>query len=125
VRKHEEPKSSLPGRLHPFAISQPEHAIHNLLLAKGALLAAAAATGLASVLSGLRLTPQAPKGATPIDSGASPAPEMSEEAAELLRLVNVLGDVNIGILGGVITVSTILSMKSKESLRWALASYPK
>jgi hypothetical protein len=50
---------------------------------------------------------------------------MSEEAAGLLRLVNVLGDVNIGILGGVIAVSTILSMKGNESLRWALASYPK
>lgn len=74
------------------------------------------------MLSGLRLTRQAPRGATPIDSGASPAPEMSEEAAGLLRLVNVLGDVNIGILGGVIAVSTILSMKGNESLRWALAS---
>jgi hypothetical protein len=94
----------------------------NLVLAKDVLLAAAAATGLASVLSGLRLTRQAPKGATPIDSGASPAPEMSEEAAGLLRLVNVLGDMNIGILGGVIAVSTILSMKGNESLRWALAS---
>jgi hypothetical protein len=47
---------------------------------------------------------------------------MSDEAAKLLRRVNVLGDVNLAVLGGVIAVSTILSMKANESLRWSLAS---
>ncbi len=94
----------------------------NLVLAKDALLATAAVTGLASVVNGLRLARQAPEGATPIDSGVSPAPEMSDEAAGLLRVVNVLGDVNIAVLGGVIAVSTILSMKANESLRWSLVS---
>jgi hypothetical protein len=47
---------------------------------------------------------------------------MSEEAATLLRRVNLLGDANIAILGGVIAVSTILSMKANESLGWSLAS---
>lgn len=94
----------------------------NLVLAKDALLATAAVTGLASVINGLRLTRQAPEGATPIDSGVTPAPEMSEEAARLLRVVNVLGDVNIGVLGGIIALSTILSMKGNESLTWSVAS---
>jgi hypothetical protein len=74
------------------------------------------------MISGLQLTRQAPDGATPIDSGVSPAPEMSEEAARLLRRVNVLGNVNIAVLGGVIAVSTILSMKANESVRWSLVS---
>src|SRR5919112_17869 len=65
----------------------------------------AIATWLISMISGLQLTRQAPDGATPIDSGVSPAPEMSEEAARLLRRVNVLGNVNIAVLGGVIAVS--------------------
>jgi hypothetical protein len=95
---------------------------NNLVRTKDALLATAAATGLASIISGLQLTHQAPNGATPIDSGVSPAPEMSEEAARLLRRVNVLGNVNIGVLGSVIAVSTILSMKANESLGWSLAS---
>ena len=94
----------------------------NLVLAKDALLATAAVTGLASVVNGLRLARQAPEGATPIDSGVTPAPEMSDETAGLLRVVNVLGDVNIAVLGGVIAVSTILSMKANESLRWSLVS---
>jgi hypothetical protein len=47
---------------------------------------------------------------------------MSEEAARLLRRVNVLGNVNIAVLGGVIAVSTILSMKASESVRWSLLS---
>src|ERR671920_14896 len=82
----------------------------------------AIATWLISMISGLQLTRQAPDGATPIDSGVSPAPEMSEEAARLLRRVNVLGNVNIAVLGGVIAVSTILSMKANESVRWSLLS---
>ena len=82
----------------------------------------AIATWLISMISGLQLSRQAPDGATPLDSGVSPAPEMSEEAARLLRRVNVLGNVNIAVLGGVIAVSTILSMKAKESVRWSLVS---
>lgn len=95
---------------------------NNLVRVKDALLATAAVTGLASVVSGLALTRQAPEGATPIDSGVTPAPEMSDEAARLLRRVNLLGNANIAVLGGVIAVSTILSMKANESLRWSLAS---
>lgn len=95
---------------------------NNLVRAKDALLATAAVTGLASMLSGLSLSRQAPEGAVPLDSGVSPAPEMSDEAARLLRRVNVLGDVNIAVLGGAIAVSTILSMKANESLRWSIAS---
>ena len=95
---------------------------NNLVRTKDALLATAAATGLISMISGLQLTRQAPDGAVPIDSGVSPAPEMSEEAARLLRRVNVLGNVNIAVLGGVIAVSTILSMKASESVRWSVLS---
>lgn len=93
-----------------------------LVLAKDALLATAAGTGLASMLSGLSLSRQAPEGATPIDSGTTPAPEMSDEAARLLRRVNILGNVNVAVLGSVIAVSTILSMKAGESTRWAAVS---
>jgi hypothetical protein len=95
---------------------------NNLVRTKDALLATAAVTGLASMISGLSLSRQAPEGAVPLDSGVSPAPEMSDEAARLLRRVNVLGDVNIAVLGGAIAVSTILSMKANQSLRFSIAS---
>ena len=94
----------------------------NLVLLKDALLATAAGTGLASILSGLSLSRQAPDGATPIDSGVTPAPEMSDEAARLLRRVNVLGNVNLAVLGSIVAVSTILSMKAAASTRWAAIS---
>lgn len=95
---------------------------NNLVRTKDALLATAAVTGLVSMLSGLSLSRQAPDGAVPLDSGVSPAPEMSDEAARLLRRVNLLGNVNIAVLGGVIAVSTILSMKANQSLRFSIAS---
>lgn len=109
-------RSSISGR---YALDEEAN---NLVRAKDALLATAAVTGLASIISGLSLSGQAPEGATPIDSGVRPAPEMSEEAARLLRRVNLLGDANIAILAGAIAVSTILSMKANESLRWSIAS---
>ncbi len=95
---------------------------NNLVRTKDALLATVAVTGLVSMLSGLSLSRQAPDGAVPLDSGVSPAPEMSDEAARLLRRVNLLGNVNIAVLGGVIAVSTILSMKANQSLRFSIAS---
>ena len=95
---------------------------NNLVRAKDALLATAAVTGLTSMLSGLSLSRQAPDGAVPLDSGVSPAPEMSEEAARLLRRVNVLGNVNIAVLGGAIAVSTILSQKAGKSVGWSALS---
>ncbi len=109
-------RSSISGR---FALDKEAN---NLVRTKDALLATAAATGLASMVSGLALTRQAPEGAIPIGSGLTPAPETSDEAARLLRRVNVLGNVNIAVLGTVIAVSTILSMKANKSLRWSLAS---
>ena len=109
-------RSTISGR---YALSEETN---NMVRAKDALLATSAVTGLASMLSGLSLTRQAPDGAVPLDSGVSPAPEMSDEAANLLRRVNVLGNVNIAVLGATIAVSTILSMRATESLRFSIAS---
>ncbi len=95
---------------------------NNLVRTKDALLATAAVTGLISMLSGISLSRQAPDGAVPLDSGVSPAPEMSDEAARLLRRVNLLGNVNVAVLGAAIAVSTILSMKANQSLRFSIAS---
>jgi hypothetical protein len=109
-------RSSISGR---YALGDEAN---NLVRTKDALLATAAVTGLASMISGLSLSRQAPEGAVPLDSGTSPAPEMSEEAAKLLRRVNVLGNVNIAVLGGAIAVSTILSMKANQSVRFSIFS---
>jgi hypothetical protein len=93
-----------------------------LVLAKDALFVATALTGLASIISGLRLSRQAPEGATPIQTGTEPAPETPEEVAGLLRTVNVLGDVSLGLIGSIIAVTTILSQKAGRSTRWSVVS---
>lgn len=90
-----------------------------LVLTKDVLFLAAILGGLASIIAGSRLTQTAPDGAVPIESGTEPSSETPEEAAKLLRLVNVLGNVNIVIIGAIITVSTILSMKAVQSTRWS------
>jgi hypothetical protein len=94
----------------------------NLVLAKDLLFVASAVSGLAAILSGLRLTRQAPDGAVPIQTGTEPAPETPEEAASLLRTVNTLGNVNLGLIGALNVVTTILAMKSGESARWSAVS---
>lgn len=94
----------------------------SLVLAKDALFVASILTGLASIISGLRLARQAPEGATPIQTGTEPAPETPEEAAGLLRTVNVLGNVSLGLIASIIVVTTILSQKAGQSARWSVVS---
>jgi hypothetical protein len=94
----------------------------NLVLAQDALFVATALTGLASIISGVRLSRQAPEGATPIQTGTEPAPETPEEVVGLLRTVNVLGDVSLGLIGSIIAVTTILSQKAGQSTRWSAVS---
>jgi hypothetical protein len=86
------------------------------------LFVASILTGLASIISGLRLARQAPEGATPIQTGTEPAPETPEEAAGLLRTVNVLGNVSLGLIASIIVVTTILSQKAGQSARWSAVS---
>ena len=90
-----------------------------LTLVKDGLFVAGAAAGLASMLSGPTLARQAPEGAVPIESGTRPGPRTSDEAATLLRRVNVLGNVNIAIIGAIGAVTTILSQKAGKSTRWS------
>lgn len=93
-----------------------------LVLTKDALMVASILTGLASMVSGLRLSRLAPDGAVPIKSGSEPSARTPDEAASLLRTVNTLGSVSLGLLGSIIAVSTILSMKAGKSTKWSAVS---
>jgi hypothetical protein len=94
----------------------------NLVLAKDALFVASAVTGLISILSGLSLARQAPDGATPIETGTTPASDTPEKAASLLRRVNLLGNLNLALIGGIGAITTILSQKAGKSTRWSAVS---
>lgn len=93
-----------------------------LVLTKDVLFVLSALTGLASIIQGLSLSRQAPEGAVPIASGTTPASSTPEEAARLLRSVNVLGNVNLVLIGAIDAISTILAMKANQSTRWSAVS---
>ena len=93
-----------------------------LVLAKDVLYVASALTGLASILQGLSLTRQAPDGAVPIASGTTPASSTPDKAARLLRSVNLLGNVNLVLIGALDAITTILAMKANKSTRWSAVS---
>lgn len=107
-----------PGRLG-LSGAEIDQQTRNLVLAKDVLFGIGAITGLASVIQGRALANQAPGGAVPIESGTTPAPETPEKAAGLLRSVNLLGNLNVGVTGGILGITTILSMKAAESTRFS------
>lgn len=62
---------------------------------RDAAMGAVLITGLASAISGVGFAQQAPKGAVPMRSGRSPAPDASKRAATLKKAVNTLGALNL------------------------------
>jgi hypothetical protein len=110
-----------PGRLG-LSGKEIDQQTRNLVLAKDILIAAGALTGLASVVQGRALAGQAPGGAVPIETGTTPSSRTPEKAATLLRSVNLLGNVNLAIQGGIIGVTSILAMKSSASARFGALS---
>src|SRR5215212_6774027 len=110
-----------PGRLG-LSGKEIDRQTRNLVLAKDVLFGVGALTGLASVIQGRALAGQAPEGAVPIESGTTPAATTPEKAASLLRSVNQLGNLDILVTGAILSITTILSMKSTESARFSVLS---
>lgn len=105
-----------PGRLG-LSGREVDEQTRNLVLAKDLLFAVGAVTGLASIVQGRSLTQQASEGAVPIATGTTPSSKTPEKAASLLRSVNILGNANIAVIGGILGVTSVLSMKATESKR--------
>ena len=103
-----------PGRLG-LSGGEIDQQTRNLVLAKDVLFGVGGLVGLASMIQGRALADQAPNGAVPIASGTTPAARTPEKAATLLRSVNLLGNANIAVTGGIIAVTSLLAMKSSES----------
>lgn len=103
-----------PGRLG-LSGAEIDGTTRKLVLAKDALLVLGAITGGASMLQGRALAAQGSDGAVPIRTGTTPSANTPEKAAALLRSVNLLGNANIAITGGVLGITSILAMKASES----------
>jgi hypothetical protein len=65
---------------------------------KNILLGGALITSVASAIAGRRIARQAPKGATPVESGTEPAPETPEEAARSQRVSAFLGAAKVALV---------------------------
>ena len=98
----------LPSRLGS-AGKEANRRVHELVLIKDVLTGAAATTGLAALVAQVLLNHQAPEGAVPLETGGVPAPEASDRAALLQRLVSALGSANVVLFAGLIAATTVLS----------------
>jgi hypothetical protein len=97
--------------------------VRHLVVTKDALVGTAVVTGIVTSIVGAMLSHEhAKQNGVPMISGGKPAAETPPRAAFLQRVVNVLGDVNLAVLAGVLGVTTVLAMKSGESSRWAVIS---
>ncbi len=91
---------------------------------KNVLLGGALITSVASAVAGRRIARQAPDGATPVESGAEPAPETPEEAARSQRLSAFLGAATVALVAGALGLSSALEVRVVEKLdeRWGFLS---
>jgi hypothetical protein len=83
---------------------------------KNVLLGGALLTTVASAISGMRIARQAPEGATPVESGAEPAPETPDEAARSQRLSAFLGAATVALVAGVLGLSSALEVRAVEKM---------
>jgi hypothetical protein len=83
---------------------------------KNVLLGGAFITSVASALAGRRIARQAPEGATPVESGAEPAPETPEEAARSQRLSALLGAATVALVAGVLGLSSAIEVRAVEKM---------
>ena len=88
---------------------------------KNVLLGGALLTSVASAIAGRRIARQAPEGATPVESGAEPAPETPDEAARSQRLSAFLGAATVALVAGVLGLSSALEVRAVERSQGALS----
>jgi hypothetical protein len=83
---------------------------------KNVLLGGALITSVASAIAGRRIARQAPEGATPVESGAEPAPETPDEAARSQRLSALLGAATVVLVAGVLGLSSALEVRAVQKM---------
>ena len=83
---------------------------------KNVLLGGALITSVASAIAGRRIASQAPEGATPVESGAEPAPETPGQAARSQRLSAFLGAATVALVAGALGLSSALEIRAVEKL---------
>jgi hypothetical protein len=106
----------LPGRLG-LSGGEVDPRSRSLVLAKDALMGAAASAGLGAVVAQIWLNRRAPEGAVPLESGGVPAREAGDTTALIQRAVGALGGVNVALFGSLIAVTAVISKAPGRSTR--------
>jgi len=84
-----------------------------LTTAQDVALGAVVVTGLASALSGVGFAQQAPQGAVPMTSGTEPAPEATQRATTLKRVLNALGALQLAATIALLVVNAVLAQRPR------------
>jgi hypothetical protein len=89
--------------------------------AKNLLLGGALLTSVGSAIAGMQIARKAPEGATPVESGAQPAPQTPEVAARSQRLSAFLGIATVAQVAGVLGLSSALEVRAVQRSKGPLS----
>jgi hypothetical protein len=94
-----------------------------LTITKDILVAGALVGGVGAMVFGSMLDREMKVSNEPIQSGSRPAAETRKRVANLQRVTNGFGRLNIVMNAAVLAVTTVLAMKSGKSNKWTLVSH--
>lgn len=89
-----------------------------LTIAKDILVGGALVGGIGSMIFGRMLDKELAVSNEPIQTGSRPAAETRQRVANLQRLTNAFGRVNVVMNAAVLAATTVLAMKSGKSTKW-------
>ena len=93
-----------------------------LTITKDILVAGALVGGIGAMVFGRMLDQEITISNEPIQSGSKPAAETKKRVADLQRLTNGFGRLNVVMNAAVLAVTTVLAMKAGKSSRWTMVS---
>jgi hypothetical protein len=93
-----------------------------LTLTKDILVGGALVGGIGAMVFGRMLDREMTISNEPIQSGSKPAAETKKKVADLQRLSNGFGRLNVVMNAAVLAVTTVLAMKAGKSSKWTMVS---
>lgn len=93
-----------------------------LTVTKDVLVGGALVGGIGAMVFGRMLDHEMQISNEPVHSGSRPAAETRKRVADLQKLTNGLGRLNVVMNAAVLAVTTVLAMKAGRSSRWTLLS---
>ena len=93
-----------------------------LTLTKDVLVGGALVGGVGAMVCGRMLDKEVAVSNEPLQTGSRPAAETRKRVADLQRLTNGFGRLNIVMNAAVLAVTTVLAMKSGQSTKWSFVS---